>query len=76
MSVTGFLKFKPNVVGVAFNCSSSSQKLFVLVITAVIVYFSDAPNIGLFTFQGNVNKAIGSNDVGDISGEVRNGAAW
>uniref|UniRef100_A0A2H1WU49 SFRICE_012689 n=1 Tax=Spodoptera frugiperda TaxID=7108 RepID=A0A2H1WU49_SPOFR len=30
----------------------------------------DAPNVSLFVFQGNVNRPIGSTDVGTISGEV------
>ncbi|XP_049874248.1 beta-1,3-glucan-binding protein-like [Pectinophora gossypiella] len=30
----------------------------------------DAPNVGLFVFQGNVNRQIGKKDVGALSGEV------
>lgn len=32
--------------------------------------FPDAPNVSLFVFQGNVNRAIGKTDVGTITGEV------
>ncbi|VVC92752.1 unnamed protein product, partial [Leptidea sinapis] len=34
------------------------------------VYIPDEKNFSLFVFQGNVNRKIGENDVGNISGEV------
>ncbi|KAJ8715919.1 hypothetical protein PYW08_013204 [Mythimna loreyi] len=35
-----------------------------------IASIPDAPKVSLFVFQGNVNRPIGSTDVGTISGEV------
>ncbi|CAH2039313.1 unnamed protein product, partial [Iphiclides podalirius] len=33
-------------------------------------FIEDAPNISLFAFQGRINKAIGQDDIGEISAEV------
>lgn len=32
--------------------------------------FPDAPSTSLFVFQGNINRNIGNQDVGTLSGEV------